>query len=480
MLNKPLCTLSLWARSLIIALLQSRAARPETRGAMRLPVRTNEDVMQVSVETISGLERRVKIAVPAAKVDLEVNSRLTKAARTVRLDGFRPGKVPLSLVRKRFGASIRQEALGEIIRDSFYEAVTSQSLNPAGSPNIEALNDEAGKDFEFVATFEVYPEVTLAGFDTIHVERPVADVTEADLDKMIDNLRRQRATWSETTAAAKDGDKLVIDFEGSVDGVPFEGGSAQYHALQLGSGRMIPGFESGLVGAVAGEERTLQVTFPVDYQAENLRGKNAEFKVNVKKVEAAELPALDEAFFAGFGVGDGGLDKFRGDVRKNMERELRQAIKNQVKTQVFDALLATNPLDVPRALIGTEIQRQREAMMKQFGGRNVDPAMLPDELFTDNAKRSVSMGLLVGEVIRARELVVDAARVKTMIDEVAESYEDPSEVVSWYYGNREQLQQVESVVLEDQVVDAILASAQVSDKPAIYEEILRAAQQQQR
>lgn len=436
--------------------------------------------MQVSVETISGLERRVKIAVPAAKVDHEVNDRINKAARTVKMDGFRPGKVPLSMVRKRFGASIRQEALGEIIRDSFYEAVTTQSLNPAGSPTIEAVNDEAGKDFEFVATFEVYPEIALTGFEAVTVERPQAEVTDADLDKMIDNLRRQRATWAESTAPAADGDKLVIDFDGTVDGVAFEGGSAKDLALQLGSGRMIPGFESGLIGAAAGEERTVQVTFPADYQAENLRGKAAEFKVVVKKVEAPQLPALDDSFFAGFGVNDGGLDKFRADVRKNMERELRQAIKNNVKAQVFDGLLAANPLDVPKALIGNEVQRQREAMLKQFGGRNVDPSMLPDELFVENAKRSVSLGLLVGEVIRAQQLVVDAARVKTLIDEVAESYEDPSEVVNWYYGNREQLQQVESVVLEDQVVDAILAAAQISDKPVGYEEVLRNAQQQQR
>jgi trigger factor len=434
--------------------------------------------MQVSVETISGLERRVKIAVPAAKVDSEVDSRISKAARTVKMDGFRPGKVPLSLVKKRFGASIRQEALGEIIRDSFYEAVTTQSLNPAGSPTIEAVNDEAGKDFEFVATFEVYPEITLAGFESIVVERPTADVGDADLDKMIDNLRRQRATFSDSTAPANDGDKLVIDFDGSIDGVAFEGGSAQDFALQLGSNRMIPGFESGLVGASAGEERTIQVTFPEDYQAEPLRGKLADFKVTVKKVEAPQLPELDDAFFAGFGVAGGGLDKFRNDVRRNMERELRQAIKNKVKAQVFDGLLAANPVDVPKALTGNEIARQREAMMKQFGGRNVDASMLPDELFMEQAKRSAAMGLLVGEIIRSKELVVDAARVKTLIDEVAESYEEPSEVVNWYYGNREQLQQVESVVLEDQVVDTILAAAQVTDVPAAYEDILKAAQQQ--
>lgn len=433
--------------------------------------------MQVSVETISGLERRVKVAVPAAKVDNEVNDRINKAARTVRMDGFRPGKVPLAVVKKRFGASIRQEALGDIIRDSFYEAVTSQSLNPAGFPTIEAVTDEAGKDFEFVATFEVYPEIKLGGFGDIKVERPVADVTEADVDKMVDTLRRQRAKWEVTTEAAKDGDRIELDFDGSLNGEAFEGGSAKGFSLTLGSNRMIPGFETGLVGVKAGEERVLKVTFPEDYQAENLKGKDAEFKVVAHKVETPVLPEVDATFIAAFGVADGSVEKFRGDVRKNMERELKQAIKNNVKTQVLDGLLSVNSVDVPKALITNEIQRLRQNMMQQFGGRNIDANMLPDELFAEQAKRAVSLGLLVGEVIKSSELVVDAARVKTLIEEVAESYEQPAEVVNWYYGNREQLQQVESVVLEDQVVDHILAAAQVADKATAYEDVLRPTQQ---
>jgi trigger factor len=432
--------------------------------------------MQVSVETISGLERRVKIAVPAAKVDSEVNDRINKAARTVRMDGFRPGKVPLAVVKKRFGAGIRQEALGDIIRDSFYEAVTSQSLNPAGFPTIESLNDEAGKDFEFVATFEVYPEIVLTGLESITIERPVATVTETDVDTMITNLRRQRATWTVTTEAAKDGDRLELDFDGSVDGEAFEGGSSKAFSLTLGSKRMIPGFEDQLVGVKAGEERVLKVTFPDDYQAENLRGKAAEFKVLVHKVEAPVLPELDDKFLSSFGVTEGGAERFKSDVRKNMERELRQAIKNNIKTQALDGLLAANPVDVPKALLANEVQRQREAMMKQFGGRSVDPSMLPDELFAEQSKRAVSLGLLVGEVIRSRDLVVDAARVKTLIEEVAESYEEPAEVVGWYYSNKEQLQQVESVVLEDQVVDSLLGSAQVTDKASAYEDVLRPQQ----
>lgn len=434
--------------------------------------------MQVSVETMSGLQRRMTITVPAARVDSEVDQRISKAARTVRMDGFRPGKVPLAVVKKRFGASIRQEALGDLIRECFYEAVTQEKLNPAGFPTIESVKDEGNADLAFVASFEIYPEVKLGNFADIKVERPVGEVSEADIDKMIDTLRRQRATWTDSAEPAKDGDRLDIDFDGSVDGVAFDGGSAKGFSLVLGSNRMIPGFESGLVGAKAGEERTLNVTFPADYQAENLKGKAAVFKVKVNKVQTPVLPELDEAFIKSFGVQDGTVEKFRADVRKNMEREFRQAIKNKIKGQVLDGLVSTHTLEIPSALVANEISRLRQNMLKQFGGnaKNVNPDMLPDELFAEQARRSVTLGLLIGEIIKSAELKVDAARVRSLINEVAESYENPAEVVNWYYANQEQIQQVEAVVLEDQVVDYVLGKSQVSDKPASYEEVLRPQQ----
>lgn len=435
--------------------------------------------MQVSIETTTGLERRLTITVPAARVDNEVNARINKTARTVRMDGFRPGKVPLAVVKKRFGASIRQEAMGEIIRDCFYEAVVQEKLSPAGSPVIESVRDELGSDVAIVASFEVYPEIKLGSLSSLKVERPVSEVTDADVEKMIDNLRRQRATWADTTDAAKDGDRLEIDFEGSVDGAAFEGGSAQAFDLALGSKRMIPGFEDGLIGVKAGEERNLNVTFPEDYQVENLKGKAAVFKVRVGKVQTSVLPELNDEFIKAFGVSDGGLDKFHADVRKNMERELKQAIKNRTKNQALEGLVAAHSLDVPKALVTNEIGRLRQNMMRQFGGnaKNVNPDMLPDELFTEQARRSVMLGLLVGEIIKSSGLKVDAVRVRTLIEEIAESYETPSEVVSWYYSNKEQMQQVEAVVLEDQVIDKLLAEAQVTDKAMPYEEVLRPQQQ---
>jgi len=430
--------------------------------------------MQVTVENVSTLERRVKVVVPAGKIEQDVNARIVKAARTIRMDGFRPGKVPLSLVQKRYGESIRQEALGEIIRDSFYEAVTQQSLNPAGFPSIEEVSDKAGEDLAFTALVEVYPEIALNSFADIKVERPQVEISDADVEEMIENLRKQRATFADSDDAAAEGDKVNVDFAGSIDGEAFEGGSAQGSDLVLGSGRMIPGFEAGIVGIKAGEVRDINVTFPADYQAEHLRDKAAVFKITCNKVQKQQLPAVDDAFLAAFGVKEGGIEKFREDVRKNMTRELKQAVKNKVKTQVMDGLLAAHSVEVPKALVANEINRQRQAMFQQFGGgAKLDPKMLPDELFAEQAQRSVALGLLIGQIIKDKSVEVDASRVKALIEEVAESYESPEEVVNYYYGNREQMAQVEALVLEDQVVDTVLAAAQVSESAAKYTDVVR-------
>lgn len=431
--------------------------------------------MQVIVETVSPIERRVKVVVPADKIAQDVSARISKAARTIRMDGFRPGKVPLSLVQKRFGESIRQEALGEIIRDSFYEAVTQQNLNPAGYPSIEEVSDKAGEDLAFTALVEIYPEIALAGFADIKVERPLVEINDTDVAEMIENLRKQRATFADSDAAAVDGDKVNIDFAGSIDGEAFDGGSAQGSELVLGSGRMIPGFEAGIEGMKAGDVKDINVTFPSDYQAEHLRDKAAVFKITCNSVQKQQLPEIDEAFLSAFGVKEGGIEKFREDVRKNMTRELKQAVKNKIKTQVMDGLLAVNSVTVPKALVANEINRQRQAMFQQFGGgAQLDPKMLPDELFAEQAQRSVSLGLLIGQIIKDQALEVDATRVKALVEEVAEAYEAPEDVVSYYYGNREQMAQVEALVLEDQVVDTVLAAAQVIDQIAQYTDVVRA------
>lgn len=434
--------------------------------------------MQVSVENVSGLERRLKIAVPASQVEQAVNKKINQTARTIKIDGFRVGKVPVDVVKKRYGASIRAEALDDIIRDAYIGALQQTELKIAGFPTIEPISFDEGKDIEFAAVVEVYPEVTVADFAALSVERPTSDVTDADIDSMIANLRRQRANWEESTEAAADQDRLTIDFAGSIDGEAFEGGVAQDFNIALGSKRMIAGFEEQLVGVKVGDELTINVTFPADYQAENLAGKDAQFKINVKKVVKPTLPELNAEFLTAFGVKDGDVEQFRGDVRKNMERELRNAIRAKVKASVFEALVNANALEVPKALVADEITRQREQALKQFGGASaqIKPEMLPDDLFADNAKRSVALGLLVSAIIEKNEVKVDADRVRALVDEVAQSYEEPEQVVQWYYSNKEQMAQVQSAVLEDQVVDLILAAAQLSDKAIGYEELLRPQQ----
>ena len=432
--------------------------------------------MQVSVETTSGLERRMTVGIPADRIENEVNKRLQQTAKRARVDGFRPGKVPMSVIRKRFGASAHQEVIGEVIQSSFYEAVMQEKLNPAGAPSVEPKSMEAGKDFEYIATFEVYPEVTLAGFETISVERPESEVTDADVDTMLETLRKQNTRFEAVERAAENGDQVTIDFVGKIDGEVFQGGTANGTNLVLGSGRMIPGFEEGLVGAKAGDSLTLNVTFPEDYQNLDLAGKAAEFETTVQAVAAPALPELNDEFFAQFGVNEGGLEGFRAEVRKNMERELRQAIKTKVKGQVMDGLLNTNTVEVPKALISTEIDRLREQAVQQFGGANIEASQLPAELFEEQAKRRVSLGLIVAEVVKQNDIKPDNDRVRAMVEELASAYQEPEQVINWYYQNEQQLGEIQSVVLEEQVVDTVLQKAQVTDKKVAYEEAVKPAQ----
>lgn len=432
--------------------------------------------MQVSVETTSGLERRMTVGIPADRIESEVNKRLQQTASRAKVDGFRPGKVPMSVIRKRFGGSARQEVMGEVIQSSFYEAIMQEKLNPAGAPSVEPKELDEGKDFEYVATFEVYPEITLGDFAEIKVERIESEVRDEDLENMLDILRKQNTQFAVAERAAESGDQLKVDFVGKVDDEPFQGGTASNTEIVLGSGRMIPGFEDGLVGAKAGDSVTLKVTFPEDYQNLELAGKPAEFDVIVHSVSAPALPELDDEFFAKFGVEEGGIEAFRSEVRKNMERELRQAIKTKVKTQVMDGLLATNSIDVPKALVSTEIDRLREQAVQQFGGANIKPEQLPAELFEEQAKRRVSLGLVVADVVKQNDIKPDNDRVRAMVEELASAYQEPEQVVNWYYQNEQQLAEIQSVVLEEQVVDTVLQKAQVTTKQVPYEDAVKPAQ----
>lgn len=436
--------------------------------------------MQVSIETTSGLERRMTVGIPAEQVETEVQKRLQQAAKTVRMNGFRKGKVPLKVVKQQYGAGVRQEVLGEVMSRSFYEAVQKEDVKPAGQPAIEPKEMGEGKDIEFTATFEVYPEVTLGEFSGFEITKLNAEVTDADVATMIDTLQKQQATYEEVDAAAADANQVNIDYAGTKDGEAFEGGTAEGQNLVLGSNSMIPGFEDGVIGMKAGEEKVLALSFPEDYHAEELKGAAVEFKVKVNTVSEQKLPELNDEFFAKFGVEEGGEDKFREDVKNNMERELKNAAKTKLKNQVMDALIGAHELELPKALVAGEVEALRGQMMQQFGGQMPEgmdmTSLLPDEMFTEQAERRVSLGLIVGEVVKASDLKVDADRVRGMVEEMASTYQDPEEVVNYYYNNREMLASVESVVLEDQVVDHILDTAKLVEQDSTYEEVIKPAQ----
>jgi len=432
--------------------------------------------MQVSVETLSTLERKVTVGVPAQRIDSAVDHRLKEVARTARIDGFRQGKVPMSVVRQRFGAGARQEVLGKVINDTFYEALTQKDLKPAGTPSIQELNDKPGQDFQYVATFEVYPSIELQDFAKLEVTRLKAEVTEADVDDMIENLRSQRATFAEVKRAAKDGDQVNIDYTGSKEGVEFPGGKAEKQNLLLGSNSMIPGFESGIVGMKAGDEKTIDVTFPADYHAEDLKGAAVKFAIKLHSVSEKTLPEVNDAFFKLFGVTEGGMEKFRLEVRKNMERELKQTAENKLKQQTYDGLAKLHSFEVPAALIASEVNAMRQNMVQQFGAgaKNLDlEQLLPADMFKDQARQRVVVGLLLNEIITSKKLKADSAKVRSKVEEMAAPYGDPAQFINYYYSNQQLLQQVESLVLEDEVFAQILAGAKVTDKASSYKEVIK-------
>ena len=436
--------------------------------------------MRVSVETTSGLERRLTVGVPADRVDSAVNKRLQDAARNVRLPGFRPGKVPMKVMKQRFGAGVRQEVLGEVISQSFQEAVMSENLRPAGQPSIEARKMDAGQDVEYTATFEVFPSVEVNSIDDLSIEKPVAEVMEADIDDIVEVFRKQQGKLVTVERAAAEGDTVVIDFQGFRDGEAFDGGSGEGTTIELGSGRMIPGFEDGLIGAGPGDEKTLNLTFPEDYQSEELAGAAVEFKVQVKEVQELELAPVDDALFAQYGLAEGTEEDFRAEVKQNMERELRNAVEASVKSQVMDAIVAAHAeLELPSALIGQEINAMRQQMFQQFGGaapQDLDlTSILPDEMFSEQAERRVKLGLVVAEMISQYELSAEPAKVREAIEDIASTYQDPEEVINWYYSENEQLAGIESRVLEDAVVEKLLSTAAITEAECSYQDALAKA-----
>ncbi|TSJ89268.1 trigger factor [Gilliamella apicola] len=428
--------------------------------------------MQVSVETTQGLGRRLSITIKSEDITKAVNKELLNTAKKVRIDGFRKGKVPLKIVEQRYGASILQDALSDLMQRSFIDAIIQEKLNPAGAPIYTPKEYKDGQDYTFTVEFEVYPEIKIKDLDKIEVEKPVAEIVDADVDIMIETLRKQQGSWKVVEQEAKEQNRVTLDFLGKVDGNEFEGGKADDFALVLGQGRMIPGFEDAIVGHKAGDQFDINVTFPEDYHAENLKGKPAVFAATLKKVEELELPELTEDVVKRFGIADGTVESLRAEVRKNMLRELNATIRNKIKSQTIDGLVKNNHIEVPAALVDREVDVLRQQAVTRLGGNAKQSMDLPKELFEAEAKRRVLVGLLFSEIIESNKLQADDTKVQSLIDEIATAYEDPKEVVDYYRKDKKAMDNIRSVALEDQVVDLLLASAKVTDKTYSFSELM--------
>ncbi len=430
--------------------------------------------MQVSVESSKGLERKIKVAVPEAQIAEAVENRLKNLSRTVKLKGFRAGKVPMAIVKQHYGPQVRQEVMGELLQSSFYEAVSKEKMRPAGQPNFEAPGLTADKGLEYTATFEVYPEIKLAEFSGEILERPTTSIQDADIDQVIENIRKQHSQWESADRAAELGDRLTVDYTGTLDGTAFSGGTAQNTTIELGKGRLIKGFEEGLVGIKAGEERTLNLTFPETYHAKELAGKATQFAVKVHKVEGPKLPELDDAFVKQLGISEGTLEKLRAEVRENMQRELDNTLKGKLKTAVMDKLLAIHKIDLPAALIESESENLVAQMTQNLANQGMRPndIKLTPDMFKEQAERRVALGLILAELVKVNNLKADPVRVRTMVEEIAKPYERPEEVMKWYFSDTSRLGEVESLVLEEQVVDLVAAAMKSKEKNMAFNELM--------
>ena len=439
--------------------------------------------MQVSIQSSEGLERRLTVKVPAERIEKEIQDRLKSLASRAKIDGFRPGKVPFTVVQRKYGQQVRFEVQDEVVRTSFQEAVMQQQLRPAGNPRIEANSAEPGKGLEYTAVFEIYPELTQVSLDNITLAKPTTEIADADVSAVIERLRKQRNEWEDATGGAQDGDRVVIDFVGTLiddngDRQPFVGNEGNQVPVVLGSKSFIDGFETQLIGVKAGEERVLNVRFPEQYHAKELAGKAVQFAVKVAAVSVPKLPELNDEFALGFGISEGGIEALRSEVRNNMQREAEQAIKRKVKQQVLDGLLKANPLTLPRALVDAEIgqlmQQAKDDMEARGGGSasiNLQPVM-----FEEHARRRVALGLILAEIIRQNGFKAQPERVRAMVEAAAASYEDPTEVLRWYYAKRERMAGVEAVVLEDQAVEWIAGKIQVNEVPTSFDELIKSVQ----
>ena len=430
--------------------------------------------MQVSIETLDGLARRMTVQVPSERVSEAVEKKLKDLSKTVRIDGFRPGKVPLKVVQQKFGGHVRQEVIGDVIESSYQEALVQEKVRPAGMPSIDSVSSEEKEDMSYTATFEVFPEVEELVLDSIEVEKPLVEITDKDFDAMLLKLREQRKTWKETKSAAKKGYQVMVDFEGRIDGELFEGGAGKDMPVEIGAGQMLPEFESGLEGIKASEQRTVDVNFPEDYQGVDVAGKTAEFTLKATQVSKPELPDLDEEFAKGFGVEDGDLDKMRADIRANMEKEKNDRLKASLKNKVMAGLLEHNAIIAPSAMVAEEIKNLRAQAAQRMGKdpESVDEAGLPGQLFNEEATRRVQLGLLISEVIKQESIESNQELVESAIEEMAIAYEQPDQVRDYYRQNQQARSGIEGMVLEDQVVNHILDKAKVTEQKVSFDDLM--------
>jgi len=427
--------------------------------------------MQVSIESTGALERRMEVQVPAEKIEKAVDARLQQMSRTVRLKGFRPGKVPVKVVRQQFGQQVRQEVLGDVVQSSFAEAVVQEKLAPASGPRIEPLPSEQNGDLKYRAVFEVLPQVDLKGIEGMELSRPAAEVQTADVDAMIDNLRDQRATYAPVDRPAQAKDRVTVDFEGSVDGQPFDGGKGENVAVVLGAGRMLADFEAGLFGMSNGERKSVELTFPANYNAPHLANKRATFDVTVKSLEGQQLPEVNDEFCKSYGVESGGVERLREEVTENMRRELGEAIRARMKKQIMDTLLAANPLELPKTLVESQVRELQMDAGRRMGAQDASQ-LPPAESFVEAARRRVALSLLINEIIRTAQIKLDQSKVLSRFEELSQQFPDAAQAMQTYRSNPQIQRQMEAGVLEDQVVDWLVERAKISDKPSSFKELM--------
>lgn len=430
--------------------------------------------MEATTAQANELERRIDLSIAISDVEKEMEQRLKRMGKNIKMAGFRPGKVPFSIIKQQHGDQARHEVLSEELDRVFGETVTAQKMRVAGYPRIEPKTSESTTHLEFHAIFEVYPDFTPADMSTAEVERPVLEVTAAEVDKTVDILRQQRVSYEDTDRAAAKGDRVVIDFLGKKDGEPFQGGQAADYPFVLGQGQMLPDFESAVEGAKTGESKTFDLTFPADYFAKDLAGQTVQFEITVKQVQAAKLPEVDAEFAQGMGIADGDVAKMRAEIEANLKREVKRRIEGKLKDQVMEALIKANQIAVPNALVEMEIQRLMQAArqdMEQRGMKVKDMPIQP-EWFADQAKRRVTLGLILAELVKTEKLQAKPEQVRAMVEETAQSYEQPEEVIRWYYAQPQRLGEVEGVAIENNVVEWVLGKAKVTDKAAVFDELM--------